>query len=58
MSRQGMKIALSVGQSRMKFDSLKIAEIYFEKERFIYLQKIKVLQEKHKNCFVFPVCHF
>lgn len=49
MSRQGLKIALKVGQSRIKFDNLKIAEKYFEKERLIYLQKIKVLQEKYKN---------
>lgn len=44
-----MKIALKVGQSRMKFDSLKIAETYFENERLIYLQKIKALQEKYIN---------
>ena len=49
MSRKGLKIALNVGQSRMKFDNLKIAETYFEKERLIYLQKIKLLQEKYKN---------
>jgi hypothetical protein len=49
MSKQGMKIALEVGKSRMKFDNFELAEKYFENVKKNFLEKINKLQDKYKN---------